>query len=723
MTSCPLAVYLKFLLSALILKTGLMTTANDPVDFAHFLTPLVIRACKLIVLTPLVIRACKLIILTSLVIRAGKLIVLTPLVIRAGKLIVLTPLVIRAGKLIVLTPLVIRAAAKSHVEPPCIDKVSNCKDYGLDICTGTYKGWAQDNCRQFCGYCGLLYTNTITGYFGKCFYNGQSYNQGESWSDGCKYDCTCDDASRGMYSCYNKCPVYYNLPPQCTLVTDSNNCCLQPVCNFKPTYSTTNGQSLGILNGVNVCVYQGQKYYQGQTWQDGCEYNCVCQDGNIGMYTCASVCGSFSNLPLYCHLEKQPGKCCLEPQCDFSKQYGQFSGVGTLSGGGSALSNPPTLPPCVDKDPQCARYRKESCDDPAYSQWSLEQCRKFCGKCNAMSAPGPNDKCLYKGQQYNQGAIWEDGCDLECVCENAHVGFFRCHKKCPTYINLPLGCTESQVSAECCPTIKCNGFVGTFTGSQTQPGTIGGYPVPNIMPTAVPTPMPGQTFAPGMIPTAAPPLTAKSIDGCLYKGVLYNQGMRWNDGCDYSCICEDESTGRFRCTAKCPLFGNLGRECQMKSNPSDPCCEYPECTPVNGFLTVVPVPTYGQGFSGYGKPTFPSGYGVMGPMGPSGQNPTPGATSGGFTGMVNPNPGQVITGSGHAGCVFHGVPYTKGQTWDDGCDYRCECLDDVSGSYRCNDRSDRRRWIESESEDDCWEQMERVREIELRGLFGNRWRE
>ncbi|KAL3859113.1 hypothetical protein ACJMK2_009345 [Sinanodonta woodiana] len=510
--------------------------------------------------------------------------------------------------------------AKSHVEPPCVNKIANCQNYGSDICTGTYKGWAQDNCRKFCGYC-----------VGKCFYNGQTHNQGESWSDGCKYDCTCDDASRGMYSCYNKCPVYYNLPPQCTLVMDSNNCCLQPICNFKPTYSTTNGQSLGLLNGVNVCIYKGHKYYQGQTWQDGCDYNCVCQDGNIGMYTCASVCGSFSNLPSFCHLEKQPGKCCPEPQCDFSKQFGQFSGVGTVSGGGS-------------------------------------------------------EKCLYKGQPYSQGAIWDDGCDLECVCENAHVGFYRCHKKCPTYINLPLGCTESQVAGECCPTIKCNGFVGTFTGSQTQPGTIGGYPVPNAMPTAVPTPMPGQTFAPGMIPTAAPPLTAKTIDGCMYKGVLYNQGMRWNDGCDYSCMCEDESTGRFRCSAKCPSFQNLGSECQMKSNPSDPCCEYPECNPVNGSLTVVPVPTYGQGFSGYGKPSFPSGYGVMGPMGPSGQNPTPGATSGGFTGMVNPNPGQVITGSGHAGCVFHGVHYTMGQTWDDGCDYRCECLDDVSGSYRCSDR-------------------------------------
>ena len=39
----------------------------------------------------------------------------------------------------------------------------------------------------------------------------------------------------------------------------------------------------------DVCMYKGQPYYQGQTWQDGCDHNCYCQDGTIGLWTCSSV--------------------------------------------------------------------------------------------------------------------------------------------------------------------------------------------------------------------------------------------------------------------------------------------------------------------------------------------------------------------------------------------------------------------------------------------------
>lgn len=36
----------------------------------------------------------------------------------------------------------------------CTDKVSNCfGSYGDDVCTGTYKPWAQANCMKSCGVC------------------------------------------------------------------------------------------------------------------------------------------------------------------------------------------------------------------------------------------------------------------------------------------------------------------------------------------------------------------------------------------------------------------------------------------------------------------------------------------------------------------------------------------------------------------------------------------
>ena len=74
--------------------------------------------------------------------------------------------------------------------------------------------------------------------------------------------------------------------------------------------------------------------------------------------------------------------------------------------------------------------------------------------------------------------------------------------RCADVTNLPLGCSQVKLAGECCAKIQCsNGQTGTFQGSQTQPGTIGGYPVPTLIPTPAPTPGPGQTFAPGTRPT------------------------------------------------------------------------------------------------------------------------------------------------------------------------------------------------------------------------------
>ena len=37
-------------------------------------------------------------------------------------------------------------------------------------------------------------------------------------------------------------------------------------------------------------------------------------------------------------------------------------------------------------------------------------------------------------------------------------------------------------------------------------------------------------------------------------------------------------------------------------------------------------------------------------------------------------------------CVYHGVSFRQGATWEDGCDLKCECEDSSTGYYRCNQR-------------------------------------
>ena len=36
-------------------------------------------------------------------------------------------------------------------------------------------------------------------------------------------------------------------------------------------------------------------------------------------------------------MEKPAGKCCAEPTCDFSKQFGHFTGGGSTSGTGTGI--------------------------------------------------------------------------------------------------------------------------------------------------------------------------------------------------------------------------------------------------------------------------------------------------------------------------------------------------------------------------------------------------
>lgn len=39
-----------------------------------------------------------------------------------------------------------------------------------------------------------------------------------------------------------------------------------------------------FLDGM--CNYKGKMYQTGEKWTDGCDYECVCRDGNKGDYQC-----------------------------------------------------------------------------------------------------------------------------------------------------------------------------------------------------------------------------------------------------------------------------------------------------------------------------------------------------------------------------------------------------------------------------------------------------
>ncbi|XP_013403736.1 uncharacterized protein LOC106168999 [Lingula anatina] len=62
--------------------------------------------------------------------------------------------------------------------------------------------------------------------------------------------------------------------------------------------------------------------------------------------------------------------------------------------------------------------------------------------------------CEYKGEDYKQGASWQDGCSYVCVCVNGVRNWMRCMDRCPRFNPGPL-CTLVTKPNTCCPEVKC----------------------------------------------------------------------------------------------------------------------------------------------------------------------------------------------------------------------------------------------------------------------------
>ncbi|KAL8559725.1 hypothetical protein ACOMHN_002258 [Nucella lapillus] len=90
--------------------------------------------------------------------------------------------------------------------------------------------------------------------------------------------------------------------------------------------------------------------------------------------------------------------------------------------------------------------------------------------CQSLSCNvNPGTGCYYHGQFYNQGDVWDDGCDYRCTCEDASSGFYTCKLKCLTW-NLPNDCyLASPPAGKCCPVPKCPaGFIISYPPGYQQ---------------------------------------------------------------------------------------------------------------------------------------------------------------------------------------------------------------------------------------------------------------
>jgi hypothetical protein len=439
-------------------------------------------------------------------------------------------------------------------------------------------------------------------------------------------------------------------------------------------------------------VYQGVPFRQGQTFNQGCDKVCICEDAVSGKITCNDRCQTYPPLPSNCTMVTDPNdQCCQIPNCFNPNTVTQTGVQGTITGSNLPNTNNPYTPTgtrnvCVYNgkmytqgqtwDDGCS-YTCECLDATKGLYKCTDKCQKFppmpsyCrmvqdpnNKCcqtplcnppnpNFTPTPGtvtqpPQNLCVYKGSMYQQGQQWYDGCDFLCRCEDADNNNYRCQQRCAAYTK-QTGCTlvPDPKDPTCCEIPSCPITPPSTPGyvSPNPGGVISGYG---------PTPSPGGTV----------PGTRK---GCVYKGMVFHQGDKFDDGCDYQCECLDDNTGKYKCVEKCQTYPSLPKYCTLVQDRNEPCCKIPYCD--NSPNPILPsqgpqlVPTPQPGISTVAPYVTP--------------NPP----------FINTTPQPSVTTPTPAGyCVYKGVYYTQGQTWDDGCQLRCRCEDVQKGYYSCNQR-------------------------------------
>ncbi|CAG2252385.1 unnamed protein product [Mytilus edulis] len=316
-----------------------------------------------------------------------------------------------------------------------------------------------------------------------CVYKGVSYLQGQEWEDGCSFKCRCDDSSRGIYTCNQRCAsIDQNLQAGCTLRTDPRDaCCLAQFCVqttpvpqpgvsygptpvptlkpntftgkvYLPTPSPIPGQPTSTPGQLGVCIYKGRQYSQGQTFEDGCDFDCVCFNANEGKYRCSPKCPVYTDIPNTCRLVKNPRKpCCQIPECynlPTQNPTGQptpsplpYTGQPTPSptpytGQPTQAPTPyngqPTPSPTPYHGPPTPSpkpYTGQPTQPPHITPQHIPQ-RTVQPTQRPTPQPQPTQPinvCVYKGIAYSQGQQWYDGCDYSCVCEDGITGVYRCN--------------------------------------------------------------------------------------------------------------------------------------------------------------------------------------------------------------------------------------------------------------------------------------------------------
>nr|XP_034336422.1 putative per-hexamer repeat protein 5 isoform X8 [Crassostrea gigas] len=578
---------------------------------------------------------------------------------------------------------------------------------------------------------------------GGCLYEGNVYQQGQTWTVPCKYNCVCKDGTAGRYSCTEVCPHYDTLPDGCFMQQDPNNqCCQVPKCNFQPSGSGgggvitgTSGSSGGMISGggsggmvsgtgTPVLTMGSGSGHSGSFMSGGSCHDTINNCANYGQAVCTD--------PQYTQWVKQN---CAQycNQCGGSSG-GMISGGGSggvvsgggsggvVSGGGSThtgsggggdggfslhfgtggsggTGGTGPMVTCSDAVQNCAAYGKTVCSDPQYDQWVTKNCANYCNKCGSTGTMTGGTGTMTGGTGTMTGGTgtMTGGTGMVPVLgpDGTYIGTGGSGISVPV---LGPGGTYIGTGGSGYPgTGTGTGTSGTGTGTGTSGGTIIGTGGSGISGSGG-TGTSGETvYVPGggiggtgegTGGTGTFTGTGSQGEGGIGGPGTFtgtgSQGGTMTGGTGTMTGGTGTMTGGGMCADAINNCANYGQG--VCSDPtytdwvSKNCQAYcHKCS--SGTMTGGTMTGTGTGGTIY----YPSGSGTGGGT-MTGGTMTGTGTGGTMTGgtMTGTGTGTGTGSSGTStGCVYKQSVYQQGQTWKDGCTYSCTCVDATTGKYTC----------------------------------------
>ncbi|XP_042895339.1 uncharacterized protein [Parasteatoda tepidariorum] len=249
--------------------------------------------------------------------------------------------------------------------------------------------------------------------FQGCFHHNQSYALGEVFYQGCEHKCICRE--KGFIECQDRCEIYIDTVGYegCDWVpSEEDSCCMIPMCNRRKIPLMPDGRVPFTSAAENLCIVDNTEVYRvGDIWEleDGCKTK-ICRCTLLGNGNTSIQCQS---------------------QC------------------------PPLAPNAHIPTARCPHPVLIKPDGPCNCPYVV------CNDAPRRIQP-PRPQCEFKGQRYDMGQEFHDGCIALCHCgQDLRVNCAAI--ECPYHFSADItNCLEWDIDPHffptpphCCAPAKC----------------------------------------------------------------------------------------------------------------------------------------------------------------------------------------------------------------------------------------------------------------------------